>query len=450
MRAIPIRIRLTLWYFFALLAGLLVFGVGTWLALEHRLISNVDERLEQRVRGLQAALNESDADVDDASGLAEDIEEFKNALADNTVIEIRASDGALVFPPHDKVFRGDGQGLRTLHRTFERQGQHYDATVGLPTTDVQTIMHDFRSLLFLIIPFVVIVAAVGGYCLSRTALRPVDEITNAAKSITVENLSRRLVVPNTNDELQRMSETWNQVLERLDSAVQRIKQFTADASHELRTPVALIRATAELALTSERERGYYKESLRTIEQEAARMTELMESLLTLARMDSYSVESLQPTDMNQLLHNVVTLNRSSAESKGITLELTLPRSPVVALADEDGIRRLLLILLDNALKQTPAGGQLTVSATVEQNVLTTSVRDTGKGISAADIPHIFERFYRVDKSRSSEGVGLGLSIAQRIAQLHGSEIQVESAVGRGSCFSFRLAVHTGQTFPFSR
>jgi len=335
------------------------------------------------------------------------------------------------------------QPYRVFNTRIIYEKKPYDAVLAVPLTDVRVMMRDFRNLLLLMIPLVLSIASFGGYWISRRALAPVDEITRVAKSITVQNLSRRLEVPDTSDELQRMSEAWNDVLHRLDTAVQRIRQFTADASHELRTPVALIRATAELALTQEREPRYYRASLSTIESEATRMTDLTESLLALARTDSNSVDMpLAPADLNRIVDEVAGLNRPAAEMRGISLKADLAGGPAVALANEAGIRRLLFILLDNAFKHTPAGGRVTLSTTVSDQTVTISVCDSGEGIAPEDLPRFFERFYRADRSRSSNGAGLGLSIAQMIADLHGSKIEAESKLGGGSCFRLSLKLQT--------
>jgi len=288
-----------------------------------------------------------------------------------------------------------------------------------------------------------IVACLGGYWLSSRALRPVDEITTVARSIGVQNLSQRIAVPQTGDELQRMAQTWNDVLERLDIAVKRIRQFTSDASHELRTPLALIRATAELALRRERDPEGYRNSLRQIEHEAEHMTALTESLLTLARADSDGLGmTMQFTDLNDLVCSVVQQNAALAMEKGVTLRAVTAEQPAQAAqaaADPSGIRRILLILVDNALKHTPAGGTVTVSAAVDAARATLTVEDTGEGIPATALPHIFERFYRADPARGGgSGFGLGLSIAQAIAQAHGSAITVSSTPGAGAHFSLSL------------
>jgi signal transduction histidine kinase len=296
-------------------------------------------------------------------------------------------------------------------------------------------MQDFRRLLLWMIPGVLIVACLGGYWLSSRALRPVDEITSVARSIGVQNLTQRIAVPQTGDELERMAQTWNDVLERLDIAVKRIRQFTSDASHELRTPLALIRATAELALRRERDAEGYRTSLRQIEREAEHMTTLTESLLTLARADAGGLGmTMQSTDLDELIHSVVKQNAALAIEKGVTLRAVTAEQPAHARADASGIRRILLILVDNAIKHTPADGSVTVSAAIDAARVTLTVEDSGEGIPPAALPHIFERFYRADPARGSSGFGLGLSIAQA----HGSAITVSSSPGAGARFSLPL------------
>ena len=302
------------------------------------------------------------------------------------------------------------------------------------------LLRDFRRLLLLLIPAVLVVSCMGGYWLSSRALRPVDKITTVARSIGVQNLSQRISVPRTGDEIERMAHAWNEVLERLDTSVKRIRQFTSDASHELRTPLALIRATAELALRRDRDPEDYRHSLRQIEQEAGQMTELTESLLTLARADSGGLGmTMQLTDLNELSRSVVDQNGAVATGRGVTLNAVTPSSPATVSADPSAIRRILLILVDNALKYTPGGGAVTVFVTEEAHGIIVSVEDTGEGIPAEALPHIFERFYRADPARGSgSGFGLGLSIAQAIAQAHGASISVTSTPGTGSRFQFSL------------
>jgi len=284
-----------------------------------------------------------------------------------------------------------------------------------------------------------VVAACGGYWLSRMGLGPVAAMTRAAQSISVESLSQRLPVPRTGDEIERLARAWNQVLERLEASVERIRQFTADASHELRTPTALIRATAELALRRERGPEDYRRALLEIDGEAGRMTELIESMLALARSDaSGSQMPLAPVDVNRLAADVAAQSEILAQDRGVRIETLGAAENALADANEAGLRRLLRILVDNALDHTAAGGTVTVSVARRNGGVDLAVRDTGEGIPPSALPHIFERFYRADEARAGKGAGLGLSIAQVIARAHRTRIVVESRLGEGSCFRLAL------------
>ena len=444
-----IRLRLTFWYSAVLLLGLALFGVGMWLALEHRLLAGVDGQLAQRVEGLRTVLD-VEAGPMDRNQLREELSEFTRALAEGALIQLRDSQGPLLpsdlFPmqtaAHGPIYTNalrNGRSYRVLTTRIQYGGKAYDVLVATSLDEMAVVMKDFRMLLLLMVPAVLLMACLGGYWISRRALAPVDEITRVAKSISVHNLSNRLVVTRTGDEIQRMSETWNEVLERLDSAVKRIRQFTADASHELRTPLALIRTTAEIALRRDREPVEYQALLHEIQREAERMTELTESLLTLARADSGAELPLARTDLNEIVQEVVHRSEPVAIAKGIAVKASTTQGPAVAAANESAIRRLLLTLIENALKHTPNGGTITVSAIPNQDGVVLAVQDTGEGIQPDAIPHIFERFFRADTARSSgSGVGLGLSIAQAIAHAHGSQIAVESKPGAGARFALLL------------
>lgn len=450
MMRLSIRLRLTAWYAAALVAGLALFGAAMWLALEHRLIAGVDLRLAQRVEGLRTALG-VEAGIKDRAQLQQELSEFVREIPDGSLIQLRDSSGtAMLLLPAQPVFASSqqqrytviiqGRRFRVASGPLPCAGETYTAQVAGSLDEVGAILDDFRRLLLWMIPAVLALACVGGYWLSSRALAPVDEITSVAKTISVQNLSRRIASPETGDELQRMAETWNQVLDRLESAVQRIRQFTSDASHELRTPLTLIRATAELALRREREPEEYRASLRQVASEAEHMTVLTEQLLTLARADTHGLEmALTATDLNQLVNSVVEQNAALALEKGVTLRARTAAQPAVAAADAAGLRRVLLILVDNALKHTPAGGAVTLSARVVGSYVVLTVEDTGEGIAAGALPHLFERFYRADEARGSgNGFGLGLAIAQAIAAAHGTSITVVSAPGAGARFSLAL------------
>jgi signal transduction histidine kinase len=267
-------------------------------------------------------------------------------------------------------------------------------------------------------------------------------MTSTARSISEHSLSKRLVRLDTGDELERLAETFNQMMDRLEGAFKRITQFTADASHELRTPTALIRTAAELSLRRDRDSAEYRETLRQVLEEAQRMGILIESLMTLARMDS-GAESLNysTVDIASILREASSASQPLADTKQIHFEREIPNEPILVSGDPHALRRLFLILIDNAVKYTPANGQVSITLHRNGNDVAAKVRDTGIGIAHEDLPLIFERFYRADKARSREsGVGLGLSIARWVADAHRGSIRVESVVGHGSIFEVRIPI----------
>jgi two-component system heavy metal sensor histidine kinase CusS len=454
MARVSIRLRLAMWYSTVLLLGLVLFGCAMWFALQHRLIEEMDSRLTQQAEGLRAAL-EDEGVLFDRRQIQEEVSEAAVQNPKGSSIQLRMKNGELISAPTDPppptfehlstepayhTMDAGGRLFRSFSRRIQCRTETFDLLIVVPLDDFSGILGDFRMLLIMMIPGVLAMACLGGWWISKRALAPVDEITKVAKSITARNLSKRLAVPRTGDELQRMSEAWNEVLERLEAAAERTRRLTADASHELRTPVALIRSTAELALRRDRTLGDYCKALRQIEAEAQRMTTLINELLYLAAADSDSIKmTFEPLDLNRLAAEMVQENAALAESKGVCVRADLPAETGEVIANEAAIRRLLRILIDNAVKFTPAGGLVVVSTTGGDRDVTLSVRDSGSGITAEAQSHIFERFYRADPSHGdSSGAGLGLSIAQMIAKAHGSAIRVESSPGRGSCFSLML------------
>jgi heavy metal sensor kinase len=298
-----------------------------------------------------------------------------------------------------------------------------------------------RAVLLWSAPLVLLIGSLGGYWMSRRALAPVDAITRAAQTIELENLSERLTVPPAGDELARLAETWNTMLGRLEAAVKRLAQFTADASHELRTPVTLIRATAELTLRRERPVETYREALRQIIQEADRTTRLIEDLLLLARADAgLPALPLDRVELTPLVRDVCEQGQILAQERQLEIAAEAPEQPLYVQGNDTALRRLLLLLVDNAVKYTPPGGRITVSVALDASGPTITVRDTGIGIPDAALPHVFERFYRVDESRNRDGggAGLGLSIAQWIAERHHASLEAESVIGQGSAFRVRF------------
>jgi two-component system, OmpR family, heavy metal sensor histidine kinase CusS len=254
-----------------------------------------------------------------------------------------------------------------------------------------------------------------------------------------------LPVPNTDDELQRLTETWNAMLARLESAIAKISQFTADASHELRTPVAIVRLAAENALRKVRSEAEYRAALQKIQRESESMTHLIEDLLFLARADFDSSAGETGTVELEALIESVRLDLSPlAEAKGVTLSQRTAGHPLEVLGSQSALRRMLVILLDNAIKYTPEGGAVSIHLEQHSGHATVTVQDTGIGIPEEARSQVFQRFFRVDPSRSKEsgGHGLGLAIAQTIVNQHGASIELHPASQGGSIFAVSLPLRT--------
>jgi len=289
--------------------------------------------------------------------------------------------------------------------------------------------------MLLSVPALLALCAVVAYWMSGRALAPIQEMVSAACSIDSRHLSQRVAVPPTGDEVQQLAETFNGMLERIEHGVRRMREFTANASHELRTPVAIVRAAAEVALLRTHAPGeFYRDALERILRESERNTRLIESMLELSRIDSPATRAeFSPLRLNSSLAEACERMAPLAAARGVSLNCEPAERRPEVLADAEQLRRLWLILLDNALKFTPAGG--TVTARVSD--ATVEVADTGVGIAPEHQERIFERFYRADKARSRSlgGAGLGLAIAQEILRLHGASIGVNSVPGEGACFS---------------
>ncbi|HYL38785.1 MAG TPA: heavy metal sensor histidine kinase [Bryobacteraceae bacterium] len=453
----PIRIRLTVWYSLLLLAGLVLFGGGIWFVVSHSLMASLDDSLTAQTNGVVTVIR-TEFNPSDPHQLQEELSEYVEATPEGNLMEIRDSRrGAIISSATVALSRApqrDGFGVQTAasgrYRTFtttaEVRGEQYRILVATPLDGTEATLRRARSLLLWTAPAVLLIASLGGYWISRRALAPVDAITQAARSIGIENLSQRLEVPVTGDELQRLSETWNGMLARLEAAVGRLSQFTADASHELRTPIALIRTTAELALRRERPAETYREALRQIVAESERMSRLVEDLLLLARADAgLPGLPLERIELTPLVRDVCEQGEVLARARQLDLSAEVPEEPVYVRANDPALRRLLLLLLDNAVKYTPAGGRITVTVGSDGSGSTVAVSDTGIGIPESALPHVFERFYRADQSRhrDSGGAGLGLSIAKWIAERHHASLEVESESGRGATFRVRFPSDTG-------
>ncbi len=441
MIPLSLRTRLTFWYSFLLAAALAAFALISFLEMRRTLLDSIDGELRNDLGETRRAV----------AGTPPSLIQARFARHDRDLFQITAADGSLVFqtgaaraarPPTPRLdasfetVRAGGVAYRGASTTFAIGSQRYGLRYWLPLRQYEQAVHGFGVVVLFSIPIVLLVGAAGGAWMSGRALRPVDRIIRDARAITARNLDRRLEVPRSRDELHELSQTLNDMFDRLEQAFRRVTDFTADASHELRTPVALMRTSAEVALRNPRTVEEYQLVLSNIHGELCSMSQLIDDLLVLARSDA-ETNSLEMSilDVGDPLRDAVARARSLAAAKQIRFRADLPGEPVPVDGNGPALARLFSALIENAIHYTSPGGEVVVVLTATGTAASIFVTDNGVGISAADLPHIFERFYRADKSRArqSGGTGLGLPIAQRIAQLHRGTITASSG-GNGSEF----------------
>ena len=461
MKRLSIGLRLTLSYLIIFAVAQAIFGFGMWVSLKRHLYDIADDALEDQIDDMQHFLLAQYKDASVAK-LQEEITETYVLEHEGDYLQVRDEQGDWIYRAafleknnvnapsisdlQNRLFedrRISGRRFRFVNDVITVNGRRFVVQTGLPEGDIIGTLHSFRRNLFGWALIMLLFASVVGYWLSRKALAPVDAITKTARTINAGNLSDRLEQLNTGDELQRLSDTLNGMLTRIDEAFKRVSQFTADASHELRTPISLMRTEAEIALRKSRDIDEYQEALRHILIEAERMTVLIEKLLSLARTDA-GRETLEIRSINlrETVSQVVTDWRISVDDRHLSLNEHLTHEDLFIRGDRSALNRLFNILMDNAVKYTPAPGTIDINLGRSDGKVFFSIADTGIGIGQEDQEHIFERFYRVDKARSRErgGTGLGLAIARWIVDQHGGSIEVKSCLGKGSTFTVEFPV----------
>jgi heavy metal sensor kinase len=460
-----IGFRLSAWYFLVFACGIAAFSIAAWYAMRASLYHAIDEALEDRVRGVQTFMEKQISSLS-APEIRDEFREHSVLgpggdlfqVCDETgqllyrSIPLEANNVSVALPgtlsnSQFETLTVQGHMLRFYSQRISVNGKAHTVQVAVPVDEALEALERFRVILAFTAPLLLIAASAGGYWISSRALAPVDEVSRAAQRISIENLTDRLQVPHTGDQLQRLTETLNEMLSRLEASVSRMKQFTADASHELRAPVSLIRTTAEVAaLKRDRPANEYLEALDDILEEAERTSQVVDSLMLLARTDS-GKEMLDcvAVDACRIVREAAEQGERLARNRGVGFSIDVPPSSIPIQADSEALRRALLILMDNAAKYTPRGGSIRVDVTTSDGFAVASVSDTGIGISPDELPRVFDRFWRADKARSRElgGAGLGLSIAKWIVEMHDGSISVQSDVETGSVFTIHVPLAIG-------
>ena len=460
MKPLTIRARLTLWYTGVLVAILLLVSVAAYSLLRWHLYNDLDASLFTVAGVLRDA-----PPADPAAPLPPDLEplvreflgsEFADALLQlldpQGRVRSRALRPALPLsreaqanatrgaPTIENVELSTGDRARLLTMPVIRAGHVIDLVqVAMPLRRTHQTLARYVETLLVLVPLGVVLSAVGGWMLARRALRPVDRMSQSALQISAEDLSRRLELRGTQDEIDRLADTLNAMLARLQAAFSGMQRFTADAAHELRTPLTALRGGIEIALRAERSPDEYRRVLASSIEEVDQLIRLAEDLLLLSRSTVGLEATRQPVDLEPLCLEALEIGVRLAKGKGVTVSMGAT-SPAVVRGDAGALRRALLNLVDNAVKYTPAGGSVTISLEHTAAAATMAVEDTGVGIDPADAERIFEPFVRLDagRNRDTGGSGLGLAIARSIVRAHDGTLEVESRAGGGCRFTIRL------------
>lgn len=456
MDGLSIRWRLTLWYGGVLAAVLAIFGTAIYAVMRHQLLERIDDGLQEeladvvgevtRATDRQSMLGWLDRRFGGHEGFDFQItdERGERVFSNPRLRQHCLSFSTFATPPEQPALDtqrvADLGRYRVVSRKVTGPGGPLLIQVARPLAAFDHELSELLAVLVTLGPLVVGLALMGGYLLARRALAPVDQMTTSARQIDARRLDERIAVPNPGDELGRLAGTLNDMLDRLERSFKEMQRFTADASHELRTPIAVIRAEAEVALRKPLADPEKQELLGSILEECHRLGWITEQLLALSREDAGIAQaSREAVDLSQLAREVTETMRPLAEAKELQLR-TLANGHSVVQGDPGRLRHVIYNLLDNAIKYTAERGSVEVTVTDADHVVRLAVADTGVGIPAEHLPHVFERFYRADKARTraAGGTGLGLSIVQSIVTAHGGTVDVRSSPGSGTQFIVEL------------
>lgn len=458
MKRLSIRWQLTLWYALALAIMLCIFSFVLCLLVREQVLSRTDNGLREELReiGLEVALANS-ATMFESQAAARfsqhDFYEFLVTDADGNIIFSSATTITPVPEIIQNTSASSGNQFQTV--TLEGFGPYRLASTRMPSsfgeldvrvmTSLQPLYRDQAALQWvvaLLLPVAILVAIGSGQFLAGRALRRVQQVVDETHTIDISNLDHRIPVTNPDDEIGQLTLALNSLIARLERAIHEIRRFTADASHEIRTPLATLRLEAESALRATRTPEEYQQTLAVMLEEITRLSKLADQLLNLSRHDAGIITCQHdPIQLDALLLDVCEQIKPLAESKSISLKPHFISNCEV-LGDDISLSQVFFNLLENAIKYTPAGGEVSVALSCQMDTALIQIADTGIGVSADDLPFLFDRFYQVDPSRSSSGggSGLGLSIARAAVGMHGGSIEIQSQPGQGTRVTIRLPV----------
>ncbi|MBI5743879.1 MAG: heavy metal sensor histidine kinase [Elusimicrobia bacterium] len=474
-----VRFRITLWYAAALAVTLALFSLLVYHSLAKSLDENVDQLLAFRAEGvadaLETYLQTERIEVGRASASAAKGGAFykiapellklhtddpRQAAVDLRILdaggrELGASGGraAPELPErtlrealrgtaaYDTIRIADDEGTEEIFRSYatpasDPRGAVYIVQAYRSNYHTQFALRNLRLMMAALVPLIVLLTGAFGMFFARVALRPVADMARAMRQITAENLSLRLKPPRTRDEIRELADLFNAMLGRLEDSFLSERRLIQDVSHELKTPLTILKGELEVALKKARTAGEYAEVLQSNLEETEKLSRIVEGLLTLARFDNREVKlERAPMDLEALLRDIAGRLAGVAEKAGVKIALSAESPGLRADGDAGQLGRLFLNLLENAVKFSPRGGEVGVRVYSDGGRPAVKVSDSGAGIPLKDLPHIFKRFYRADSSRSSAGFGLGLAIAKSIADAHGAELEAGNQPAGGAVFT---------------
>ena len=466
MRSFPrsLRFRLTVWYCASLALVMVLFGALMYGIVRHRLMRHHDGMLRDKAAQVQLILRDqedchilSPAQIETMDHLGQILllhdfngqHEIYYRSPEMRANPLAPSVGALGWQddpaPAFMTFQYRGATWRSLSQPYQaKSGRRGVIRLMEDLGEVEETLRHLRFAMLLLIPAGILCSALGGFWLSGRALGPVDRIARMAQEIEANKLNQRLPHPGVEDEIGRLVSTLNHMIERLEGSFLAMKRFTADASHELRNPLATMQNTLEVILERPRSVAEQRSALESLAEDVARLRKIVADLLLLARADNGRLcLERERVGLDVLVQVLAETYQSRAEEHGVTLAVDAPGRVDVE-GDERWLYQLVGNLIDNALKFTPPGGTVTVAVHPQAGAVRLSVRDTGPGVPEESLERIFERFYQVDPSRAREqqaGSGLGLAIAAWIAQAHGGRIHAANRPEGGASFTVDLPLH---------
>jgi heavy metal sensor kinase len=476
----PLRVKLTLWYGLLVLMVLLLLAVIRYASHRQLLENQVDYALRAVTDLLDSSMPRRTPTRDEAEdAVTRIVTNYPDIELEGAVIEVYNANREMIYssslselgrlPLTDEMWSAmlrrtsivvtndlsDGSVVRILTKpVFVQETLIYVVQVGRDSREIELLMQNSLLLNVIFIPATVLLIGIGGWWLTRRALRPLQTVMQTAHRISEGELSHRIEANGYSPELRELAHAFNQMTERLEASFHQISDFSDNVSHELRIPLSILRGQTEVSLRRTRSEEEYRQVLRSNLEEIHRMERVVERLLFLSRADRGEITiNPDPVDLHSLVSSVAAQFAVPSKQKQLRMMVDAPPAAppadlldqpdvMITAGDEELLRELLINLVQNAVTATPAGGTVTLGLARRDGRIECSVADSGCGIPPEEIPYIFDRFYKVDRSRSSQGSGLGLSLCKWIVEAHHGRIVVESTVGQGSRFTVILpALH---------